>query len=69
MRGPVQVLAVEQRDEFGMIEVVVPGERDQPPDRLDRLDLVEVQLLFGLADVGVGLPSSTARKRSSLLPK
>jgi hypothetical protein len=50
----VQVLAVEQGDEFGMLEVVVPGEGDQPADRLHGLHLVQMQLLLGLANVGVG---------------
>jgi hypothetical protein len=50
----VQVLAVEQRDELRVLQVVVPGERDQLANRLDRVDLVEVQPLLGFADVGVG---------------
>lgn len=51
----VQVGTVEKREELGMREVVLPGEFRQPADRLRRRHVDQVQLLFRLADVGVGL--------------
>ena len=53
VRCAMQVLAVEQRDEFGVLEVVIPREGHQPPDRLDGLHGVEVQRLLGTPDIGI----------------
>ena len=52
--GPVQVLAVEQDRERRVLDVVVPGERDEAADRLRRLDLGQVQVLLLAADLLVG---------------
>ena len=53
MTTAMQVLAVDQPQEFGVLQVIVPGERDQGLDRLDRVEVVEVERLFGLANVGI----------------
>src|SRR5438876_11600653 len=46
----VQVLAVEQRHELGMRDVIVPSELDQAPHAFYRSDVEQRQLLLGLAD-------------------
>ena len=55
MRCAMQVLAVEQCQEFRVGDVVLPGEFDQCADRLQRIEFIEVQGLLGIADAGVGL--------------
>ncbi len=55
MLRAVQVLAVHQRQELGVLQVVVPGEAHQPLQRRARLQMVEIQLLLGGADVDIGL--------------
>lgn len=36
-----------------MLDVVVPGEFNEPPDRVRRRQFGQVELLFGRADVGI----------------
>ena len=55
MAGALHVLAVEQRQEFRVREVVAPSEDDQALDRLHRSQGFEMQFALGSADVGVGL--------------
>ncbi|MNT50402.1 hypothetical protein D3C72_1873210 [compost metagenome] len=50
----MQVFAVDQGQEVRVLQVVLPGEGHQLGDRLDRGQLFELELAFGLADVLVG---------------
>ena len=47
----VEVLAVDQGEEFRMFEVVGPGELDQRPDRFFGVQVLEVEVLLGAANV------------------
>src|SRR5438128_6819902 len=53
MACPMQILAVQQRDELGMGEKIVPCEADQPANALDRCHVEQRKLLFGASDPGV----------------
>src|SRR5215510_16258201 len=53
MARAVEVLAVEQRQELGVREVVAPGELHQPRNRRDRRRVEEAELLLRAADAGV----------------
>src|SRR3954468_14313884 len=46
----VQVLAVQQRHELRMLEVVSPGEIDQAPERFAGVAVLEVEILLRAAD-------------------
>jgi len=49
-----QVFSVEQRQEFRIAEEVIPGEVDQPLDRLGRIEMFEVEPALLGADFFVG---------------
>ena len=51
----VQVLAVDQRDEFRIFEIVSPGEADEALQRGDGVILLDLELGFGLADPCIGV--------------
>ena len=51
----LQVLAVEQRGELRVREIVVPREPHQAANAFARLQRVELQVAFALADHPVGL--------------
>src|SRR5437773_2027377 len=51
----VQVLAVEQRHELRMLEVIAPGEFDQALQRLARVAMLEVEVALGVADMRIAL--------------
>ncbi len=46
MRGSMQILAVDQRQELRMLDVIVPCELDEPRDGDLRVKLIEMQFLF-----------------------
>ena len=50
----VQVLAVQQRNELGMRQVIFPGEPHQAPHTLGRIQVGEFERLLGPADMLVG---------------
>jgi hypothetical protein len=50
----LQVFAVEQGEELGVRQVVLPGEFGQPANGLGGRHVGQVQLLLGGTDVGVG---------------
>ncbi len=52
--GAVQVLGREDAQKLRMLDEVVPGERDELFDGLDRLQVCELQLGFGRADADIG---------------
>ena len=43
MAGFGEIFGVEQRQEFRVAEEVVPGEVDQPLDRLGRIEVFEIE--------------------------
>ena len=43
----MQVLVVDQADEFGMLVAIIEVELDQPADRGFGLKMIEVELAFG----------------------
>ena len=51
--GLVQVCGVEQRNEFRVRKVIVPGESDEALDRLRRRQVGQMQLFFGFTNIGV----------------
>ena len=51
----VDVLDRHQPDEGLVVEVVVEGQLGEPAHRHDRVDVVDLQLLLGLADAAVGV--------------
>ena len=61
MAGLGEVFGVEQRQEFRIADEVIPGEVDQPLDRLGRIEMFEIEAAL----LGRGScrrpPSSTAR--------
>src|SRR5690606_6496864 len=50
----VPVVAVRQRDELGMGDLVLPGEADQAPQRVLGRPLVELEALLRLPHAGIG---------------
>src|ERR1700674_6129795 len=46
---PMQVLAIEQGEEFRVVEKILPGKGDQLADRFDRWQGEQVQLALGVA--------------------
>src|SRR6185436_10629485 len=59
----VQVLAVQQRQELGMLQVVVPGERDQALHSLARVQVAQAQARFGAPDMLVARLENREKKR------
>ena len=55
MARAVQVLAVEQRQELRVFEVVMPGEFGEPAHGLLGRHVGQVQLLLGFTNAQVGL--------------
>ena len=51
----VQVLAVDERQEFRVLEVIFPGESNQLFERDLRIEILQVQFLFRATDVEIGL--------------
>ena len=51
----VDVLDGHQPDEGLVVDVVVEGELGEPAHRDDRVDVVDLQLLLGLADAAIGV--------------
>jgi hypothetical protein len=49
------VLGDHQADESLVLDVVVVGELDDPPHRVDRLQVVEVEFALGVADLRIHL--------------
>ena len=49
-----EVLGVEQREKFRIAQKIVPGEVDQPPDRFERIEMLEIQRSFLCADLFIG---------------
>ena len=64
----VQVFAVDQRQEFRVVEIVLPGEAHEARDRLCRGELVEHQPLLGPADIGPRL-FENGREQAFLAPE
>ncbi len=55
MRGVVNILDHHQPDEIGAAGLIVEGEADKLRQRLQRRQMVEVELGFDLADTAIGI--------------
>ena len=54
MAGLGEIFGVEQRQEFRIADEVVPGEADQPLDRLGRIEMFEIEAALLGTDLVVG---------------
>ncbi len=64
----VEILAVDQRDELGIVEVVFPGEADEALDGGDRIVLLDLEPRFRRPEVAIGILEGDA-EQLFLLPK
>ncbi len=59
---PMEVFAIEQRDEFRMIQVIPPGEFEQSHHAIDRRDIKQMQGLLGSANALIGIFEHRAKQ-------
>src|SRR5690348_15492713 len=53
MARPMLIFFVEQREEFRILQKILPGKRQKPDNRLARAKLFEIELPLGGANVVV----------------